>query len=66
VAKSLSLRKTIIRKPGDREVVGKMAKPLPGRNSLADVIEKALSEYQEGTTGLRRSAVHEAQGRERR
>lgn len=57
MAKSLTFRNNIIRRPGDKEVVGKMMKWGAGINPLARAIEKALDD--QSSTGLRDSTKPE-------
>lgn len=66
MGKSLSIHKNLIRKTGDREVVGVGIKWLGGRNTLTDAIEKELEIERQGRqTGLRDSAVSNPRGRGR-
>jgi hypothetical protein len=59
MATSLSFRKRIIRKEGDREVVGKMVRWSVGINPLAQAFEAELKRDNESSPRLRRSAEPE-------
>jgi hypothetical protein len=68
MGQSLNIHKNLIRKEGDREVVGKHVVWEKGTNSLAEAFEKALDEtnlIQRGTDRLRRNPQHEGQKRVR-
>jgi hypothetical protein len=61
VAQSLSFRKNIITRPGDKEVKGVMAKWKPGINTLEAAIER-----DKDSARLRHHAEPEEKGRVRR
>jgi len=63
MATSLSFRKNIIRKEGDREVVGKMVRWSVGINPLAKAFEEELKRDNESSPRLRRSAEPEKEQR---
>lgn len=61
MAKSLNFHKNVIRRPGDKEVVGKMVKWPASINSVAEAYQEALKES--GSDGLRHNAAEHTEKR---